>query len=227
MDHIEAVRLMATERYLLGELPAATKEAFEEHFFGCEECALDVRAAAAFIDEAKLQLAAAQAVSPAAVSRPKPRRDWFSWWKPAFSVPAFAALLLVIGYQNVAVIPSLTLAARQPRLAPWATLHVSTRGGEPLIISASRESGAAVLIDLPDTTAYASYAFVLDDPQGRQFWTETIPTPAAGSGQQTLSLLIPGSGLQQGSYALTISGISAQGSRTELDRHILDVRFDQ
>jgi hypothetical protein len=34
-------------------------------------------------------------------------------------------------------------------------------------------------------------------------------------------------GLQQGSYTLTISGITAQGSRTQLDRRILDVRFDK
>ena len=56
MDHTEAVQLMATERYLLGELSAEQREAFEEHFFECYECALDVRAEAAFIKEAKVQL---------------------------------------------------------------------------------------------------------------------------------------------------------------------------
>jgi anti-sigma factor RsiW len=228
MDHIEAVRLMATERYLLGELPAATKEAFEEHFFECQECALDVRAGAAFVDEAKHQLAAAIPVAAVAPSKLAPqRRDWFSWWEPAFAAPAFAALLLVVGYQNLATIPSLRSAASQPRLAPWATLHVGTRAGAPLPVIASRRSGAVLLIDVPDTEAYSSFAFALADPQGRQFWTESIPAPASGDGQQTLSLLIPGSGLQQGSYALTISGITAQGSRTELDRRVLDVRFDQ
>ena len=47
MDHSEAVRLMATERYLLNEFTPAQKEEFEEHFFGCQECALDVRMGAA------------------------------------------------------------------------------------------------------------------------------------------------------------------------------------
>jgi hypothetical protein len=42
-----------------------------------------------------------------------------------------------------------------------------------------------------------------------------------------MSLLIPGGGLQQGAYALTITGINPQGSRTQLDRRILDVRFDE
>lgn len=228
MDHSDAVRLMATERYLLGELSSEMREAFEEHFFDCQECALDVRASAAFIDEAKRQLAA-PTHSPA-VARPKPvsvRRDWFSWWKPAFALPAFAVLLFVFGYQNFATIPSLRSAARQPRLAPWTTLHVGTRDGAPLPLVANRHSGAVLLIDVPDTAAYSSFAFALQDAQGKQFWTETVQASAAQQGQQTHSLLIPGTGLQPGLYTLTISGNTPEGNRNQLDRRVLDVRFDE
>ncbi|MGB6132362.1 MAG: zf-HC2 domain-containing protein [Acidobacteriaceae bacterium] len=228
MDHSEALRLMATERYLLGELSPEMREAFEDHFFECQECALDVRAGAALIDEAKHQLGAP--IATPAVASPKsipPPRDWFSWLRPAFAVPVFAALLLVVGYQNFATIPSLRSAARQPRLAPWATLHVGTRDGAPLPVIADRKSGAVLLIDVPDTATYSSFAFALQDPQGKQFWTETIQASAAQNGQATLSLLVPGMGLQEGSYTLTISGITAQGSRTQLDRRVLDVRFEE
>jgi hypothetical protein len=38
MDHAEAVRKLAVERYLLGELRGLAREEFEEHFFGCPEC---------------------------------------------------------------------------------------------------------------------------------------------------------------------------------------------
>lgn len=228
MDHSDAVRLMATEQYVLGELSSEMRDAFEEHFFDCQECALDVRATAAFIDEAKQSLAA-PVYSPAVVA-PKTtpeRRQWFSWWKPAFSAPAFAALLIVFGYQNFATIPSLRSAARQPRLAPWITLHVGTRGGAPLSVIADHKSGAVLLVDIPDTTAFSSYVFAMQDPQGRQFWTETVQASSEQNGQQTLSLLIPGIGLQAGAYTLTISGITAQGSRNQLDRRVLDVRFDK
>jgi len=47
MDHSEAVREMAAERYLLDELEPEAREAFEEHVFDCPECALDLRAARA------------------------------------------------------------------------------------------------------------------------------------------------------------------------------------
>lgn len=227
MDHSEAVRLMATEQYLLGEFSPEMREAFEEHFFECQECAMDLRAAAAFVDEAKVQLAVAPAPSEAPVKKAPRQRDWFAWLRPALAVPVFAALLVVIGYQNFATIPSLRSSASAPRLAPWATLHVGTRDGAPMPVVADRRAGAVLLIDVPDTTGYTSLGFTLQDPQGKQVWTRTLAASATEDGQRSLSLLIPGMGLQQGAYALTISGITAQGSRIQLDRRILDVRFDQ
>ncbi|HEX4066362.1 MAG TPA: zf-HC2 domain-containing protein [Acidobacteriaceae bacterium] len=218
---------MATERYLLGELNPEMREAFEAHFFECQECAMDLRAAAAFVDEAKVQLAEPAASSTAAPKTTPRQRDWFGWLRPAIAVPVFAALLLMIGYQNFATIPSLRSAASEPRLAPWATLHVGTRDGGPMPVVADPKAGAVVLIDVPETAEYTSFDFALQDPQGKQRWTQTLAASATENGQRSLSLLIPGFGLQQGAYTLTISGITAQGSRTPLDRRVLDIRFDR
>lgn len=228
MNHSEAVELMATERYLLGELSGDQREAFEEHYFECYECALDVRAESAMIREMKAQLPpmtrSAPAV-PAAVKAAPQQRDWFAWLRPAWAVPAFAVLLVVIGYQNLATIPGLRSAAASPRLAPWSTLHVGTRAGANTPVLADRKAGAVLLIDVPNDGQYASFAFALADGQGKTFWTQTSKAPEEGDG--TVSLLIPGKGLQEGAWTLTIAGITPQGSRTELDRRILDVRFDE
>jgi anti-sigma factor RsiW len=56
MTHAEAIQDMATEKCLLGELDNERREAFEEHFFECPECAMAVRAAAVFLEEAKEHL---------------------------------------------------------------------------------------------------------------------------------------------------------------------------
>ena len=53
MDHQEAVALEATEQYLLGTLDEDQRDAFEEHFFGCLECAEDVRAGMAVVAVAR------------------------------------------------------------------------------------------------------------------------------------------------------------------------------
>jgi len=52
MDHSEAVRMQAGEKYVLGELSPVLREEYEEHFFACVACALEVKAAAAFVDNA-------------------------------------------------------------------------------------------------------------------------------------------------------------------------------
>jgi len=56
MDHNEALRLHAVEKYALGELPPSLRNEFEEHYFECEECAEDVRAAAEFVDNVRAVL---------------------------------------------------------------------------------------------------------------------------------------------------------------------------
>ncbi len=56
MDHNEALRLHAVEKYVLGELPPSLRDEFEEHFFECQECALDVNEAAEFVDNVRAVL---------------------------------------------------------------------------------------------------------------------------------------------------------------------------
>ena len=56
MDHNEALRLHAVEKYVLGELRPSLRDEFEEHFLECQECALDVKAAAEFVDNVRAVL---------------------------------------------------------------------------------------------------------------------------------------------------------------------------
>ncbi len=237
MNHDEAVQEMATERYLLDELSPELREAFEEHMFDCQECAFDVRAGNVFLTEAKVQLPAIMAAAaPAESPRPEPNRDprpaKKRWWSfltvPAFAVPAFAMLLGVIAFQNVSTIPSLRSAATEPRMLPWSSLHMGTRGAEPTVVQADRKQGAVILIDLPQQPVYTSYAVDLYDPQGKRIWSQTVTASSLNDGGAgTLSLLIPGAGLEQGSYSLNLAGISPQGARTELGRRALDVHFNE
>ena len=115
MEHNEAIEQMVAERYLLGELTAEQRDAFEEHAFDCPECSLDLRAGAAFIETAKVELpklpTSAAPSMPELVRPVKKKLDWQSWLRPAFAIPAFAALLAVVCYQNLSTIPSLRMAA--------------------------------------------------------------------------------------------------------------------
>jgi hypothetical protein len=233
MDHNEAIKEMAAERYLLNDLTPELRDAFEEHAFGCAECALDLRAGSTFINIAKGELPGLAAASPAP-SQPEPVRpikkriDWQSWLRPAFAVPAFAALLALVSYQNLSTIPSLRKAASEPSILPSTAFHAGTRGGAHTSVVADRTHGAALSIELPQDSAVASYVFDLYDPQGKQVWTRSITASEAGSsGDGIVSLVIPGAALVQGSYRLAISGADAKGARAEIDQRILDIHFDE
>ena len=53
MDHIEAVKNQAVERYLLGQMPEAEIDAFEKHFFECGTCAEEVESGVIFQENAR------------------------------------------------------------------------------------------------------------------------------------------------------------------------------
>jgi hypothetical protein len=240
MNHAEAVQQMATEKYLLGELSPELRDAFEEHFFDCPECAMDVRSAAVFIDEAKEhlpELTGPMAI-PAAERKPgtlksETREKKQPWWaglvsgllRPALAVPVFAALIAVVGYQNIVTMPALRSAANEMQLAPTVYLHSGTRGTEaPIEVDAKH--GIVLALDRPQQTGFASFEFALIDPAGRQVASLTAPADSQAT-DGTLSLAIPGARLGSGAYTLAISGVTSTGSHSEIERHTLDIRLKQ
>lgn len=245
MDHSEAVNQMAAERYLLGELPPDVRDAFEEHLFDCPECAFDIRAGVAFVDEAKVQLPGLIAAQPEPAAQPaaspdrnapeRKRRSWSGWWgslfsTPAFAAPVFATLLLVIGYQNLVTYPALRSEATEPRLLPSVALHAGTRSGARTVVMADRKQGVLLQIDLPGQegqSLYSSYTVDLYNPQGKLAWTRSFPPNASGADTESLSLALPGEGIEAGAYALAISGVSASGQRSEVERQSFEIQFHE
>ncbi len=229
MNHSEAVEQMTSERYLLNELTPDARDAFEEHVFDCPECALDLRAGALFVREAKAQLpepVSSQARSGMATTSGK-RNLWFSLWRPAFAAPVFAALLIVVGYQNFVTFPALRQSANEPRLAPMAPLHSATRGEALPTFTADRVNGVALPVDLvidPEAAPAASYSFDLRDPQGKLVWTGNLPATAQrANSDQSFSLTIPGGMLQSGPYSLMVTSVTAQGGRTPVEQYNFDI----
>lgn len=233
MDHSEAVQQMAAERFLLDELTHEERDEFEAHLFDCPECALDLRAGAAFVDEAKIQLpqltADAPASAPPQAKRPKEKKNyWFLWQRPAFAGVAFACLL-VVGFQNLVTFPALRNAASQPRLLPLAPLHGNTRGSGHVTIAADRKHGVALPIDVlgsMTSAAYTSYSVDLVDPQGKAVWTDAVAAPGENeSSSQSFSLVIPGTALGNGQYTIVVSGIAQNGERTPINRYVFEIRM--
>jgi hypothetical protein len=233
MDHSEAVNAMMAERYLLDELSPDERDAFEEHFFDCTECAVDVRAGAAFVQEAKAQLPGLTLeAAPRAQAAKSPVKDSDSWLdrlrrlfsSPLLAGPVFAALIAVVGYQNLVTVPGLRTAATEPRLLTPVALHGATRG-EPVTIDADRNADVDLMVDVPVRPEITSYSLALTDPRGKLAWTRNVSGDAVVAQGDTLSLAIPGFGLQSGTYSLRISGTSAAGTQTDLEQMSLAIQL--
>jgi len=207
MNHEEAVRLKATEKYLLGELSAEHRDQFEEHYFGCAQCAQDVRAGATFIDNSRDVLRAGLASEAA-----KPESVRSSWWpallRPAFVVPAFALLLLIAGYQNAITIPHLKAAVSQSdtaqTLPSFSLISENSRGGSISTIAVPEGKPFSLFLDIPPQGSYASYVCEFQNESGAAEFSVKV---SADEAKKAVQLLVPGGRLPAGKQVLVVKGL--------------------
>src|SRR5579859_2501978 len=191
MDHTEAVKLQAVEKYILGELAPPLRDEFEAHYFDCMECSLNLRSGVAFAAASRQYFAES---AGRAVVVPAAKPDWFAWLKPLVAIPAFAALLLLLGYQNFVTIPHLKQAgAGVAAVNPWFSLRASNvRGtaGEKFEIRPNQ--GVSLFVDITAVSSAADSSFLLQlkDSSGKIIGSS--PVSAAEARKPVLFSIAPG-----------------------------------
>jgi hypothetical protein len=215
MDHTAVVREKMTERYLLNELDSNVRDEFEEHYFDCPDCALDVRAGFQFVEQSKTVLAESpEPVSVRAASGPEHvHRGWFAWLRPAFAAPALALLLAVAGYQNLVTYPRLRSELNQPQILPAVSVNMGTWGGSdtPTIVPAGK--GLLLYVRITPDGAYARYTAELYNPAGKSEGSFTIPATA---GPNLWPVTVPGVTRQAGTYTTAVRGVTSSGETKDL-----------
>jgi hypothetical protein len=206
MDHNEAVRLQAAEKYVLGEFPQNVRDEYEEHFFDCAECAVDLKAAAAFVDVSREVLRAEQVKSAEKIAAPAQDR-WLNWFRPIVAVPAFAALLLILGYQNLVTIPrakeNAASGGAQVLFNSYPLRGVNTAGEEGRTLSIRPGDAFLLNFDFVPTRSFDSYICQLEDAEGRVLMRSKIE---GGNANQEAHLPIPAEMLHPGKYVLALYG---------------------
>jgi len=222
MEH-PAADSYTVERYLLGELAPADRDAFEAHYFGCSECANDLKLTAAFIGAARRELRGSGFAKVAA--RPS-REPWFAFlWRPQFLSPVAALLLLALVYQNVVVYPGVrddvARLSRPEILASISLIGSNSRGGT--LASGTLHDGDSLLLtfDVPAAERFPAYLAELIDPTGRTMVQLPI---TADQAKDTISLRVPDTHWQPGNYALVLRGAAgATGSGSIVARYAFSV----
>lgn len=228
MDHQEAVRLQAADRYLLGELSAAEREAFESHYFGCPDCALEVMAG----EQLRSSLRAVLRQQRAGTASAAAPRGWLEriFGRPALAVSMAAAcvLLTLIAYQNLVVLPGLRsqlAAAVAPQPYQSFALRGLARGEEIPLTLARGARFAGLRLDLDPQYRFRGYRGEILDKSGVLLFSVDSPPPHQPG--DPLEFLIPGANLPAGVYTLVLRGLGAgqPGGGAELGRYRFSVSF--
>jgi hypothetical protein len=224
MDHAEALQSHATERYLLGEMTPQQREAYEEHYFSCQECAADVKSTAILIDNAREFFRKRSVAETVPASR-----KIFAWMRPAYAMVAVAVLVVVIGYQNFVTIPRLkqgTVETPQA-LTSFSLVTAGSRGGNDLVFNVPPDQPFGLYVDIPGNQSYASYIAEVQTESGSAKFTVPVSTEQA---KETIQLLIPASVLASGRYNLVIFGSNTadrNGTRVEIVRYPFKLQYTQ
>ena len=220
MNHHEAIQLQAAVKYVLGELSQIQREEYEEHYFECAECAIDLKALATFTDstrevwrQEKANLLAADPVPALG--------GWLRWFQPITAIPAFAALLLIIAYQNTVTIPRARNTSSRTVAEIYGQsflLHPSDtrRGNEGIVNEAPFEvrpnEGFLLQLDFMPSSSFPAYLCQLQDASGRVLQQLTVPADKA---TKELHLPVPAGLISRpGQYSLVFLGIDPVTGKT-------------
>jgi hypothetical protein len=207
MDHETAVRISAAERYHLGEMTGPDRDAFEEHYFMCPECAEDVRALTAFAANAK-------ALFREEIAKPS---------VPAGVLRSASAFRLSAGLNLVLFGVLCFLLIRVPREQPQFVEQVTVLGQARGPGNSSPVSHAAghVIVSFYQTKVFQQIGYELKDGSGVARLTGLLPAPPQQvSGLAHLSL--PIGGISSGEYEVRIWGVDEKG-KSEIGRSRFNV----
>ena len=215
MDHLEAKRLHAAEKYILGELSADPRDAYEDHYFDCAECAEDVKAALSFVTggrqvfrEEPIPVPAPPHMSPA------PSR-WAAWIRPLIAVPAFAAVLLAVGIYIQPAKPQLGVVTPPGQVllsSPSFGLHGGDRlENEKTIIQLRASESFQLHFDFVPAQAriFPAYTGELQDASSHVLLQYVIPADRIN---KEVNLIVPAALLRSGDYSLAVFGQDSTSS---------------
>jgi hypothetical protein len=239
MNHDEAIRSGAAEKYVLRELSDELRDAYEDHFLACAECTKNMHALSGFAEggsEVYDNLHAAVVPS-------KPQTIWARLFQSSIAIPAFAAIALVlavVGYQtsrmSVGNSGTSGIAAVAGKSALTDTTRGSIRlfgdqrkgGGQVPVVRIHAGQGFTLNFDFLSPRKFDSYFGKLQDSSGRLILPVTLSGDMAN---REVNLAIPAGLMHAGEYTLSFVGVSsAPQSRnpptTVAENHVQSFTFD-
>ncbi|HTT63732.1 MAG TPA: zf-HC2 domain-containing protein [Bryobacteraceae bacterium] len=205
MDHSEAVRSEAAERYVARELSAAEQEAFEEHLFDCPECAHEVEFELAFAANVRaVSREQQEARQPAGAT---PRVSVWQNWRDRLRFSPVAAFSFAANFILAAALGFVVLNASRksvgPRFIQTYFAPGPTLGAEDIREIPAGETSFLVHFPVP-VPAKRTYSYEILNAGGQRELTGVLDAPA--SADDSLYLQVPVASLRGGVHTLVVRG---------------------
>jgi Putative zinc-finger len=215
MEHEEAIKNLTAERYLLGELTASDREAYEEHLFACAACFEQVKAGAEFVGHLRrVGVDAPQpAVAPGILSRLGAKTGQLA------TITTFGLALFVSGiaiHQN-AVISRLKGPGPEIRSTLTGVAH-----GDDSVVKVTRGSRLSLSVEYAPNGKFISYQAQVLSGAGKTIYTVALPANPDGD---MASIAMPAESLDPGQYSMVVFGRRSDGSQEEVGRGSFELRF--
>jgi len=216
MEHEEAIKNLAAERYLLGELTESDRDAYEEHLFSCPACFEQVKAGTEFVGHLRrIGVEEPQpAVAPGLLSRLRTNVGQLA------TITSFGLFLLVSGvavHQN-AVISRLKAPGPEIRSPLTGIAHGA---GAVKIVEATKGSRLSLSVGYQRKGEFISYQARVLSATEKTLYPVDLPANEVGV---TASIAMPAEALDPGQYSIVVLGRRSDGSQEEVGRGAFELR---
>jgi hypothetical protein len=220
MDHETALQLQAAERYVLDEFSQEERADFEEHFFGCRECADEVRSASILAANAKVVFKDA-ALDEDGAGRRAINRTGLRWFWPLTASAVLNLVLLgVFGVERWRPANSPD-AAIEPQFYHSFGVPATARSSVTSFLVPAGSHFFGARFDLMPGQHFESFEYQILDSTGAARSGRSLKSP--GGEDSELELAVPIASLQPGEYVLIVRG-RQNGQSTEISRARFSIR---
>jgi hypothetical protein len=217
INHDEAVKDLMAERYLLGELNAAEREAYELHLFSCDACFEQVKVGTEFVTHLR-HIGTEDPQGPLA---PGFMGRFMSNARQPLPVTMFGLLLMVGGF---AIHQSSEISyLKEPRAEVRSVLTGIAHGSSDIkLIKVPRNSALSLSVDYAPNGEFISYRAQVLSSSGKALHTVALPETQVGT---TAAIALPADALRPGEYSIVVFGRRSDGTQEEVGRGVFELQF--
>ena len=217
INHEEAIKDLMAERYLLGELNSAEREAYEEHLFSCDACFEQVKVGTEFV--AHLRHIGTEdpqaAIAPGFMSRLMTNA------RQPLAVTTFGCLLLVGGFAVHQGLEISRLKEPRPEIR-YVLTGIAHGSSDANLIKVPRNSALSLNVEYTPKGEFISYRALVLSGSGKALHAVALPETQTGT---TASIALPADALRPGQYSIVVLGNKSDGTQEEVGHGVFELQF--